>query len=140
MPVCAALIEADVPHHVPVNGSGVSVEQIAKELEKEGAAVDAEVLYMYMRYVSSLGVFKERHDKHFAHNDVSTSLMPGQRTFYFLRLLGAADGARCLSPSTSRSCGGRPDPDMHSNAQTATSGSLSISPCRPIWKQCIHTI
>lgn len=92
MPICSALVKADVPQHIPVIGSGVSVKQIAKEVEKEGAAVDAGVLYRYMRYLSSVGVFEERQYKRFVHNTVSTSLLQGNNTFFFLRLHGSAEG------------------------------------------------
>lgn len=87
IPVTSALIEVGIPNLIPLDGSGVDVLQLAQKTH-----VDAELLYKYMRYVSSLGVFRELPDRHFAHTESSKELFPGHLTFYTLLFFGSARG------------------------------------------------
>ena len=85
IPVASALLEAGVPQLVPVDGSGVDIVQLSQQAE-----VDTDLLYRYMRFASSLGVFKELPNRHFAHNEQSKLLLPGNITFYDMHLFGSA--------------------------------------------------
>ena len=87
VPIASALIDVGVPQFIPVDGSGVDVVQISRQ-----AQVDTELLYRYMRFVSSLGIFKELPQRHFAHNESSKMLLPGHPTFYYLLVHGSAKG------------------------------------------------
>ena len=87
VPISSALIEVGVPQLIPADGSGVDVVQIAQQ-----ANVDADLLYKYMRFVSTLGIFKEMPNRHFAHNESSKMLLPGQLTFYRLLFFGSTRG------------------------------------------------
>ena len=84
VPIASALVEVGVPQLIPLDGSSVDVAQLAQQ-----AKVDADLLYRYMRYVSSLGIFKEQSNRHFAHNDSSKQLFPGHLTFYYLLVYGS---------------------------------------------------
>ena len=54
IPVVSAIMEAGVPQLIPVDDSGVDIVQLSQR-----AKVDTDLLYRYMRFCSSLGVFKE---------------------------------------------------------------------------------
>ena len=79
LPVSAALVEVGVPQIIPADGSGLDVAQIAQK-----ANVDERLLFRYLHFVSSLGVFTELPNRHFVHNESSKLLLPGNSTFYLL--------------------------------------------------------
>lgn len=66
-----------MPSLIPADGSSVDVVKLAHE-----ANVDADLLYRYMRFVSTVGVFKELPNRHFAHTESSKELFPGHILFY----------------------------------------------------------
>ena len=83
VPICSALIELDIPKLIPADGSCFDIKQLA-----QAAAVDAGMLYRFMRFVSSLGIFEERENRQFTNNDEFKTLLPDSQsfTFYYLRL------------------------------------------------------
>ena len=88
VPIASALMEVGVPQLITKDdGSGVDVVQIGRQ-----AKVDTELLYRYMRFLSTLGIFKELPQRHFAHNESSKMLLPGHPTFYYLLIHGSAKG------------------------------------------------
>lgn len=85
VPIATALMEIGVPKLVPADGSGVDVATLAQQ-----SKVDTDLLYRYMRFVSSLGIFQELPDRHFAHNESSKLLLPGTVTYNQLLFGGSA--------------------------------------------------
>ena len=92
VPISTALVEVGVPQIIPADGSGLDVIQIAQK-----ANVDEDLLFRYLHFVSSLGVFKELPNRHFAHNESSKLLLPDNFTFYLLLFYGSNKGGMLIA-------------------------------------------
>ena len=89
IPISTALIEVGVPQIIPADGSGLDVVEIAQK-----ANVNADLLFRYLHFMSSLGVFKEMPNRYFAHNESSKILLPGNPTFYHMLFWSNKNGIK----------------------------------------------
>jgi len=71
VPVAWSVIMNHVPQLVPSSGQPISIQDLAKQ-----AKVNEDILYRFMRVLSSVGVFKEDQHRSFSHTEMSKRLLP----------------------------------------------------------------